>query len=401
MLTGQNLIYFAPDKWDGLWRNRQQLMSVFARQNKVLYVEGIPVFSKTMANFRAGQLRLTDLRQPSLSQVTANLFTFRYPVWAVLNNRFLVDRMTKLVRQLSLRRALNKLQMSKPIVWFHRPSMVQLIDEIPPPSLVIYHVVDEYTAYRSQTPASQRRTQTLEREMMALADAVVVVSQKLYEAKSPFNPNTYLVPNGVDYQAYATALDTPNLPEGLRLIRRPRLGYSGNINDKLDLNMLKELAQAKPDWSLIFLGEVKISERVQATWRELKAMPNVYYLGAVDVSQVPYYLKSFDVGLIPYTQSHRSENISPLKLYDYLAAGLPVASVDIPAAREFSRYIHIANGPQDFVHAVQAALVDIAPECRQARRNIATQHTWEVRVEQLSSLIQTLLAAKTERGKML
>jgi len=110
--------------------------------------------------------------------------------------------------------------------------------------------------------------------------------------------------------------------------------------------------------------------------------------------QVPHYLKGFDVGLMPYRQNRHAEHISPLKLYDYLAAGLPVASMDIPAAREFSRYIHLAERSQDFAQAVRSALTDVTPERRQARRDIAAQHTWEARVGSVSELIQSLLASK-------
>jgi glycosyltransferase involved in cell wall biosynthesis len=202
----------------------------------------------------------------------------------------------------------------------------------------------------------------------------------------------------VDYQAYSDALADPRLPDNLRGIEPPRLGYSGLIGDKLNLPMLKELAQENPGWSLVFLGCVNASKQAK-TWQALQAMPNVHYLGSVEWSQVPHYVKGFDVGLMPYLQDRHSETISPLKLYDYLAAGLPVASIDIPAAREFSPYIHLADSPGNFAQAVRAALADTTPERRQARRNVAAQHTWEARVEQLSDLIQALLAAKVSKGE--
>jgi glycosyltransferase involved in cell wall biosynthesis len=99
---------------------------------------------------------------------------------------------------------------------------------------------------------------------------------------------------------------------------------------------------------------------------------------------------------MPYKQDRESENTSPLKLYDYLAAGLPIASVDIPAAREFASCIHLADRSRTFGQAVQAALVEATPEHRQAQRKVAAQHTWEARAEQLSNLIQAQLAAKLQ-----
>jgi glycosyltransferase involved in cell wall biosynthesis len=157
--------------------------------------------------------------------------------------------------------------------------------------------------------------------------------------------------------------------------------------------MLRELAQENLDWSLVFLGKARVTNQT-AVWQSLLAMPNVHYLGQVGGSRVPFYVKGFDVGLMPYVQDRHAEYISPMKLYDYLAAGIPVASVDIPAVREFSPYIDLADSAQHFSRAVHSALADTTPEHRQARRNIATQHSWEARVERLSELIEIQLAAK-------
>jgi glycosyltransferase involved in cell wall biosynthesis len=230
--------------------------------------------------------------------------------------------------------------------------------------------------------------------MAAQVDAVVVVSKGLYEAKRPLNKNTVLVPNGVNYQAYSAALADPQLPTELSEIEMPRLGYSGLIGDRLDLQMLRTLAEGHPAWSLVFLGEARVEQQAEI-WQAMLALPNVHYLGQVDVSQVPNYLKGFQVGLMPYSLGREADNISPLKLYDYMATGLPVASMDIPAAREFSSYLHLATRAEDFAGAISTALADTAPARCQERRRVASQHTWEARVEQLSDMIQAQLRIKT------
>lgn len=392
MLTGQSIIYFAPGKWKGLWRNRQQLMSIFARCNRVLFVERRPYLRPTLADWQRGRLTLADLQQPLVRKVADNLFVFHYPYWVPVSGRFPLKQLIRAARQFLLQRALNQLDMSQPIVWFSQPDMLELVSEMPPARLLLYHVVDEYSAYSDQTPTTRRLIQTQEQQMLAHVDAVVVVSKNLYEAKRPFNTHTYLVPNGVNYQAYTAALADPYLPDALQTIQPPRLGYSGLIGDRLNLSMLDKLAQENPEWSLVFLGEVTVSQQAEV-WQRLLLKPNVHYLGLVEIAQVPHYLKGLQVGLIPYMQSREAENISPLKLYDYLAVGLPVASMNIPAAREFSPYIHLASSPPDFGHAVRAALADTRPERYQDRRKVAAQHSWEARVEQLSELIQDQLVA--------
>jgi len=397
MLTGHNIIYFS-DHWDGILDNRIQLMSVFARQNKVLFVERASHLRSTLVGFRRGELRLSDLFRSSVWQASENLFVFRHPLWApVISGRSPLKQLTEIVTRLSFRNVVRKLQMSQPIVWFYHPKWLDMVKEFSSARLLLYHAVDEYASFQGKTPARRRQVEEREKEMMAQVDAVIVVSKELYEAKRPFNAHTYLVPNGVNYQAYSEALADPRLPGDLQGIKPPRLGYSGLIGDKLNLNMLKELAQENPDWSVVFVGQVNVSRQAE-TWRTLQTMPNVHYLGLVAWSQVPHYVKGFDVGLMPYLQDRHSETISPLKLYDYLAAGLPVASMDIPAAREFIPFIHLAESPRDFSQAVRNALADTMPEHRQARRNIAAQHTWEARVEQLSDIIQAQLIAKAQNN---
>jgi len=393
MLEGYDIIYFAPDTWEGLWRTRHQLMSMFARKNRVLFVEGRISLRKTMRGLRQGVLRLSDLRRPSVRKVMNNLFVFRYPLWAPISGHFPLRQLTASVRRQYLRYVLRKLGFSQPIVWLHRPSMVDLIDDIPSPRLLLYHVVDEYTTYGNVTPERHRRIEALEKEMAARVDGLIVVSKRLYESKRQPNPNTYLIPNGANFQVYSAALSDPWAPEELRAIPQPRLGYIGLISSKIDLEMLRDLAAAHPEWSLVFLGDARVANQLE-TWEALIALPNVHYLKQVKGTQVPYYVKGFDVGLMPYVQNRHADYISPMKLYDYLAAGVPVASLDFPAAREFGQHIHLARGPADFAQAVREALSDNSPERFRARRELAAQHSWEARIEQISEVIETLLASK-------
>lgn len=396
MLKGHSLIYFAPEKWDGLWRNRQQLMSVFAEQNKVLFVEPRPHLRSTMSRYGRGQLEKADWGYSLVRPISEGLYLFRYPIWAATSGLFPIGRITLELRRSLLAKALKDLHMSEPIVWFSRPGMVTLFNEIPATPFTIYHVVDEYSAYHNKSSKTSQRLESQEKKMMSKVDAVIVVSEKLYQAKQPFNANTYLVPNGVNYQAYTTALASSHIPGNLEVIPPPRLGYSGLISDRLNLGMLLEVAQKNPDWSLVFLGEAKVIIQAEI-WQQLLTQPNVHYLGSVNVAEVPHYLKGLQVGLIPYNQDKQSDNLNPLKLYDYLASGLPVASIDIPAVRKFSDHIHIADTPQQFSEVVGAALADTTPQRHQTRRQVAAQHTWQARVEQISNLIEAQLNLKTNK----
>lgn len=394
MLTDQSILYFAPEPWDGLWRNRQQLMSIFARRNKVLFVEEHPYLRRALDHWRRGRATAgPGGRRAALRRLSDNLAVLRYPSWAPVNNTFPLATITRAVRCFYLATAMHKLGMSQPILWLSRPAQVMLLPELPAARLRIYHVVDEYAAYVANSAKQRRRVAELEGAMLKQVDLVITVSEKLRQAKSAHHSNVHLVPNAVDYALYEQALATPALPPAVAAIPSPRLGYIGLIGDKLDFDLLLAVAQAQPTWSLLFLGDDKVSQQ-RATWQRLLQLPNVHYLGAVPAAQAPDYVKGFTVGLMPYLRNDHAEYISPLKLYDYLAAGLPVVSVNIPAARTFGEQLYLADTVDDFINAAAKAVLDGAPPMRQRRRAIAAQHTWEQRVEQISVLIKTALAGQ-------
>lgn len=396
MLTGHSLVYFAQGPWNDLWRPQHQLMSVFARSNKVLYVERRPYLRSTVKAISRGELGWEDLRRPSLRRVAKNLHVHRYPVWSPVSGAFPLKGLTHALTNASLRRSMRTLGMSDPIVWYSLPGMLDMIDGLSSARMRIYHAIDEYTSYSSHTEESKRALKQREQELMSAVDAVVVVSQTLYDAKSSHNPHTYLVPNAVNYASYQAALADPDLPAELAAIPTPRLGYVGLIGDKLDYDMLLDLARENPQWSFVFLGTVRLSQK-KDVWESLAGLPNVHHLGAVDVSRVPDYVKGFQVGLMPNLQNLFAENCSPLKLYDYLAAGIPVASMDIPHARRFASHIHLAPTPSGFGQAVRDALADTDPQRWQERRAIAAQETWEARAQKLSEIIFDRLAAQDRR----
>jgi glycosyltransferase involved in cell wall biosynthesis len=365
-------------------------MHLFSRHgNTVLFVEGRQHLRSTLAAWRSRTIGPDDFKQPLLQMPHPNLFVFRYPVWTPISGQLPLGWATKRFRSLLLRKTLRQLQMNRPIVWFSQPGMGDLVNELPSARLRLYHVVDEYSSYPGQSTAHREQLRRLEKELIKQVDAVIVVSEKLYEAKRQYHDSIYIVPNGVDYEAYSQALENPQLPEDLECIPKPRIGYSGLVGDKLDMSILRELAVAKPGWSLVFVGEARVSEQKDA-WQALLELPNVYYLGPKPVSQVPEYLKGFQVGVMPFVRNRQTENASPLKLYDYLAAGLASVSVDIPAVEEFRQYIHVANSPSDFTKAVEAALADDGVDHFEMRRAVAAQHTWEARAQTLSDIIQQL-----------
>jgi glycosyltransferase involved in cell wall biosynthesis len=402
MLQGHHLIYFGPDRWHGLWRNRHQLMSRFAQHNRVLYVEPVTDLRTFRESWRKGSLRWHDLwrelRQGRLTEPQSNLYIYHSPTYLPVAGRYPLDRLTWQLWLTAFRATLSRLKFRQPLLWLSRPEMAHLIGRFDE-RLVIYHVVDEYAAYQSVTPIEAEELRSAERRLLKRADLVVVVSPQLLQVKRPHNLHTSLVANGVD-----AAVFVPNLgvPDDLRAIPGPRLVYAGLIGARLNLTLLAQLATRRPDWSWVLIGQVNPTG-TEGQLDELRRLPNVRFLGLKAHQDIPAYLAACDVCVLPYAHNQEAHYIDPLKLYEGLAAGKPIVATPIPAVLSFGDLIEVATDVSAFETAVTAALADSESEqaAQQAarRRSVAAANTWDARVEQLSMLIQQRLTATAATGR--
>ncbi len=182
---------------------------------------------------------------------------------------------------------------------------------------------------------------------------MLVTSAALLESKGRFNECTFLVPNAVDYEGFQAALRTAGadalagpLAE-LAAAPRPRIGYVGALNEKIDFDLLASVARRRPEWHFVLVGGLDLTGNPHKA-DGLAALPNVHWTGRVGVEQVPHAIAAMDVCLLPYEQNPWTAAIDSLKLYEYFACGRPVVATDVPAVHApFARgLVHIAYGPQ-------------------------------------------------------
>lgn len=409
MLTGETILCFAPDPWAGLWRNRHQIMTRLAQRNTVVYVEPRMYLSEALRRWRAGQIGLADLRRPTLTHERAGLWLYRDPIYAPYAGRLSGGPLTAWVRQRALRAALARLGGRAPILWLLRPFHADQIGRYRE-KLVVYHVTDEYSSFPTVTDkAAFVRS---EEALLRRADLVLVTAPALLASKGRLNPHTFLVPNAVDYAGFQAALTDPTglqLIAGGRLdiadtglsgesaapssvrIARPRIGYVGALNEKIDFALLASVAQARPEWQFVLVGTLDLTGQ-PAKADALKRLPNVHWLGRVPVEQVPVAMAAMDVCLLPYERNAWTANIDSLKLYEYLACGRPIVATDVPAARAFASLVRIADGAEAFAAAIETALAEDAPDLAEARRAAAARNTWDMRVAQIEGLLLEALA---------
>jgi glycosyltransferase involved in cell wall biosynthesis len=243
--------------------------------------------------------------------------------------------------------------------------------------LTCYHIDDEYmfSGLDKEKPIEAREARLISR-----VDQVFIHSPALLEKKGRFNPHTMFVPNGVDYQAYATP---QREPADLKPIPHPRIGYTGIIKLQLDLALLITLAERHRQWSFVLVGpQGNLGDRA-AMMQRLSQLPNVYLLGGKPVAALPAYVQHMDVCMLCYEVNDYTKFIYPLKLHEYLASGRPVVGSPIRSLQEFGHVIRLARTPDEWSHTLNDMLAPTVNSAAQveARRSIAQRYDWNTLVQ--------------------
>jgi glycosyltransferase involved in cell wall biosynthesis len=253
-----------------------------------------------------------------------------------------------------------------------------------------YHIDDEYSFSEQDVPNSPREVALLRR-----VDQVIVHSSALMRKKGGINPHTALVPNGVDFAAFSRPRP---IPADLASIPEPRIGYAGVIKKQLDLGLLVRLAQARPNYSFVLVGPILNVAGKQAQIEALKKLPNVHFLGAKPVDDLPAYVQYFDVCLLCYEVNDYTNHIYPLKLNEYLATGRPAVAAPIETLRGLD-VVSIANSDDEWLAKIDGHLHgrDLADGPLRRRIEFARQHDWNALVDRVAGLLSEALARATAR----
>jgi len=280
---------------------------------------------------------------------------------------------------------MRKLGFSKPINWVFLPSAAVVAGALNE-DFLIYHCVDEYTAFSGVSSQFQSE---LEEQLMLRADLVVVSSDLLFQSKAKHNSNTVLVRHGVDHAHFSRALDpaTP-VPAFISALPKPVIGFFGLIADWVDIELIAKVAERFKEGSVVILGKVTTDVSL------LEQMPNVHLLGRKQYSELPAYCKGFDVALMPFRINELTLNSNPLKVREYLAAGLPVVSTAIPEV-EVLGLCAIGRDHDSFIRAVETAL--LIPGPTKERSDSIRNDSWEARLAEIERHIPNFHRSQTGR----
>jgi len=244
----------------------------------------------------------------------------------------------------------------------------------------VYFCMDDFLHLPNVSPGMLA---PLEQRMLARVDAVVATARSLTESKRPASGRVYYLPQGVNYEHFATPRPVP--PE-VAVLPRPRIGFAGGLTTPVDLDLVRRLAAEHPTGSVVLVGPVFLDVHDLAA-------PNVHVLGPRPYRDLPAYVQAFDVGIIPYVLNEHTVAVDPLKLLEYLAAGIPVVTTDLPEVRKYRDAVTIAATPQAFVTAVRDAL-DAPDGSRAARRAVARNHGWDRRARELLGILTEVAGAR-------
>lgn len=326
-----DLVCLSHLRWDFVYQRPQHLMSRFARDRRVFFFEE-PIHGEGPARLevseRPGGIRVAVPHLPhGLSPEDAEA------VQGELLHGLLADH-----------------GITDYILWYYTP-MALAFSEGLTPSAVVYDCMDELSLFRGAPPVLvNRETQLLQR-----ADLVFTGGQSLYEAKRERHPDVHAFPSSIEAEHFGRARKAETSdPADQAAIPHPRLGYFGVIDERIDLDLLAAVAEARPDWQIVMVGPV-----VKIDPETLPRRANLHYLGMKSYDELPFYLAGWDAALMPFARNESTRFISPTKTPEYLAGGRPVISTPIrDVVRPYGELdlVEIAEEPVDFIAAVERAL---------------------------------------------
>ncbi|HEV7815959.1 MAG TPA: glycosyltransferase [Janthinobacterium sp.] len=358
-----SIVVFSHLRWDFVYQRPQQLLSRLAQFYRVLFVEE-PVWQE-------GEGRLV-LSTPAPNVTVCQPHT---PVRAAGFHDDQLAVLQSLLAQLTPREDC--------IAWFYTPMALPLLQQLQT-RLVVYDCMDELAAFKGAPK------QLLQREtaLLARADLVFAGGPSLYEARRARHPNVHCFPNSVDVVHFEQALDRNNAHPAHLDIGRPRLGYYGVIDERIDPQLIAALADTHPEWQIVLVGPVLKLDPASLPQRQ-----NVHYLGQHSYKALPHFLAGWDVCLLPFALDQTTRFSSPAKLLEYMAAQLPIVSTPITdVAIPYGDIVSIAADADAFVRACEAALA-ATPERRHAAeakmRAVVSATSWDATAERMRALLES------------
>jgi glycosyltransferase involved in cell wall biosynthesis len=385
MLRDANIVCFGKD-WSDHPTSVNHVMNELAAHNRVLWLNSIgsraPTFTsgrdlrkilRKLASFADGPTQVKD----TMWVYTPIVLPFPHSRLAVRVNREILKRSLALVRR--------RLGMKDFQLWSFYPTPVEYVGKLGE-SLSVYYVVD---AWDHLPGMGMTQTRRLDEEFVRRADVVFATARSLVDLKRPLNPETHLASHGVDHAHFSEALvpSTP-VPADVSGLGKPVIGFFGLIQEWVDQDLICLLARRHPEWAIVIIGNANCDVS------KLREVSNIHLLGGRDYKTLPQYCRGFDAGIIPFKVNELTRHVNPIKLREYLSAGLPVVSTAMPEVEYYRHLCSVAKTPDEFVAFVERELAEDTPARRKERSNAMASEQWKDVVNQVGDHVARVGAKK-------
>jgi len=385
MISQRDIIHFSlNDYWIRVeGQARYSLINQFLKNNNRVF--WINSFGMRMPSFKKkGNIKKFYNKAKSYLKLIRKVrdgFWVYSPIAAPLFGSKKLKKVNDYFLLLQIKFVVKVFNVKNPILFVTSPMFPHVINNIDK-DIVIYYYSDKYTSYREIT--HREKINQLDDMTLSLADYTFCCSKEILKEVSIKNNNVFYLPHAVDFNYFNGFLSKETiLPEDMKGIKKPIIGYFGSLTDSNDLDLIKYLANNRPNYSFVLIGQPSIE------YNELKCIANIYLLGKKDYKEIPLYGKYFDVCFMAWKMTEWIKQCSPVKTMEYLALGKPVVAIPIDElVNEYKDVVEIANGKEDFLKKIDESLENDSQEKRMLRSEFVRNETWENRFMKMVDVIK-------------
>lgn len=382
----QVLLYFSEVMWDEVWQRPQELACRLSREIPVVYLSPVQLH-RWRDSLRWHWQPWRQVASPGQLLVLSPLIFpghYRHRGIYAFNCRMLARLLSAWLADAASLVCLTDSPFAWPVV---RSLFFPGGQRLARLARLHYDVIDDFPAFAWAPPFAR----LYDHALLDAADSVTTGTYELWQQHRTRRPDAEFIPCGVDFDAFNRPAGPP--PPDLVRLPEPRLGYFGSISDRLDFDLISQLAEHFPSASIVLVGPVRMNARL------LPQAPNIHYLGLKPHNELPRYAQHFTVGLIPFLLNEATAKLNPVKTLEYLAAGIPVVSTAIPdVARFFAHTVHIAHDRQEFIRLVAQVIREPDVERIRYGVDLARSSSWNEMAHRLASRLLAPLSAPTPHG---
>lgn len=352
-----------------------QLMRQYAREHKVLYINSLvmqkPKFKEFNYFFEKFRRKSASILR-GLRQVESNFWVyspFSLPVFHIP----VLSRLNELLIKIQVQLVASILKIQNPLVWVVCPTAGRIGLSMKKNRL-LYLRTDKYESY----PCVQSSVIMYYDELLKKhSDRTMYVNQELYAEEKETCRKAFYLDHGVEFDKFSRPAEPGSVPDDMRQIPRPIIGYFGAIDQhKLNISFLENMANLAPELSFVYVG------KFSPEFKPILEKKNVWLLGMKDYAEIPSYGRQFDVAILPWRKNPWTQMANPIKLKEYLALGKPVVSTTaFSEIHNYKEVLYLADEPEEFIRKIHLALQEDTVEKKSVRQNRVRNSSWASKAE--------------------